>query len=357
MTDPRPALRALEARYATRGRLFLLHLDVTGRCPLDCAHCYLGAGRTAPDGLSTADWLRLMDQARDLQVARLVLSGGEPMARPDFDDLLHGARDRGFAVLVKTTGLLLGEGDADRWARRGWVSADVSLHAAAPAVHDAFVGRPGAWQAAVLAIDRLRDRGIFVRVTRSAVPGAGDDGGALGLWCRQRALPLTESTVNLAGRDRFPASAAQAPAALPVDEQATILARHFDGPPAIPPLPDPDARLCAAGHTRLHVAPDGTVNPCAAWDRPLGHVREGLAAVLAGRPRAGVRALRQGHRTGACRGCDLRALCDFCPGQAEARTGNPLAPHEAGCLHAAALAEAVRRAGTASRDPGTGGPR
>ena len=169
MNDPRPALRAMEDRYAARERLFLLHLDLTWRCPLACPHCYLPS--RASDELDTGAWLDLMDQARRLEVAQVVLSGGEPMLRSDFATLLHAARDRGFAVLVKTTGLDLEDRDADRFARLGWVFVDLSLHSLDPAAHDAFVGLPGAWHRTVRAIDALSARGVHVRIARNLVAG------------------------------------------------------------------------------------------------------------------------------------------------------------------------------------------
>jgi len=336
--DPRDTLRALEKRYADRGRLFLVHLDLTWRCPLTCPHCYLG-DRESPE-LDTAAWLGLLDEARQLQVAQVVLSGGEPMVRDDFRILLEAARARGFAVLVKTTGLRLTAADIDRFAALRWVLVDVSLHSANAEVHDAFVGRVGAWAKATRAIDALRRRGVSVRVARSVVEGIDDDGGALADWARDRGVRITESTSVLSRRDGLPAGRT----GLPEAAQVEVVLRHLaKRPPQDPRVPDPEAPPCAAGRTRLYVTPAGEITPCVAWPRRLGHVAEGgLGAVLASGDLAHVRSLRQGDRRD-CTACDLRPTCDFCPGQAELLAGRPDVPYAAACSRARVLGEALRQ--------------
>ncbi len=336
--DSSDALRSLEKRYAERGRLFLVHLDLTWRCPLTCPHCYLG-DRKSPE-LDTAAWLGLLDEARQLQVAQVVLSGGEPMVRDDFRVLLEAARARGFAVLVKTTGLRLTAADIDRFAALRWVFVDISLHSANAEAHDAFVGRTGAWATATRAIDALRRRGVLVRVARSVVEGIGDDGGALADWARARGVQITESTSVLSRRDGLPAGRT----GLPEAAQVEVVLRHLALRPAGQPrIPDPEAPPCAAGRTRLYLTPAGEINPCVAWPRRLGHVAEGgLRAALSSDALARVRSMRQGDRP-ECNACDLRTTCDFCPGQAEILAGRPDVPYPAACSRARVLGEALRR--------------
>lgn len=336
--NPRDALRGLERRYSERGRLFLVHLDLTWRCPLSCPHCYLGERQS--DELDTATWLGLLDEARDLQVAQVVLSGGEPMARRDFGILVEAARVRGFAVLVKTTGLLLTAADVDRFARLRWVLVDVSLHSASAAVHDAFVGLTGAWEKAVQGIEALRTHGVSVRLSRSVLEGTDDDRGALREWAHVRGLRVIETTSVISRRDGLPAGRADLPEAARVE----VVLRHLERtPPTLPGAPESDSPPCAAGRTRLYVTPDGVINPCVAWPRTLGHVRDGgLRAVLSSAALARVRSLRLGDRS-ACQDCGLRTTCAFCPGQAELLSGRPDAPYPAACSRARVLSEALRR--------------
>lgn len=338
----RRSLQQMEAVYRARRRLFLVHLDLTWRCPLACAHCYLGP---APDRrakeLPAAAWIDFLREARRRQVARVVISGGEPLAHPGFFQVLEACAALRFTVLVKTTGWHYREA-AESFARVPFLSVDVSLHHRDPKRHDAFTGRPGSHQAAVLAIEDLARRGIPVRVTRSLVQGLEDDGGALREWCDQRGVSLTESLtvlpVRSPGLDEPPSPRGSRATALSEDRQRPLLQRLLAGRTNPPRAPDPEDPLCAAGVTRLYVDPAGRISPCVAWPRPLGHLQDGLGAVLRGPALREVRRIRQRDRAG-CHDCSLRPVCDFCPGLAEADTGDPLCPYPQACRKARLLGD------------------
>ena len=87
--------------------LFSVLVELTYRCNLDCVFCYndLGAGG---DRLSTEEWIRFFEDLRAMEVLNLTLSGGEPLAHPDFMRLGRRARDLGFVVRVKSNGHALG---------------------------------------------------------------------------------------------------------------------------------------------------------------------------------------------------------------------------------------------------------
>ena len=78
--------RELRRAYAQAGMLYELHLDLLYQCDLDCEHCYLDdkSRRILP----TDFWRDVIDQAADLQVASLLLSGGEIFLRKDLVDLI-----------------------------------------------------------------------------------------------------------------------------------------------------------------------------------------------------------------------------------------------------------------------------
>ncbi len=89
--------------------LWLL-LELTYRCPLHCVFCYNptdfgGIGRE----LETAEWLRVLAQARELGSVQLGLSGGEPLVRDDLETIVAAARGLGFYTNLITSGVGLTE--------------------------------------------------------------------------------------------------------------------------------------------------------------------------------------------------------------------------------------------------------
>ncbi len=62
--------------------------------------------------MATDEWIRFFEDLREMEVLNLTLSGGEPLAHPDFLRLGRRARDLGFVVRVKSNGHALG---AEAW--------------------------------------------------------------------------------------------------------------------------------------------------------------------------------------------------------------------------------------------------
>src|SRR5919198_5810753 len=91
--------------------------NLTQRCNLLCAHCYMSAfsGADTAHELSTAECQRVMDDiARVNPQVFLILTGGEPLLRKDIFDLASYASDKGFTVVLGTNGVLLREPEARR---------------------------------------------------------------------------------------------------------------------------------------------------------------------------------------------------------------------------------------------------
>ena len=96
-------------RAAVGPPLWLL-LELTYRCPLHCAFCYnpTDFARSGPE-LETADWLRVLTEARAVGSVQLGLSGGEPLARDDLEIIVAEAHRLGFYINLITSGVGLTE--------------------------------------------------------------------------------------------------------------------------------------------------------------------------------------------------------------------------------------------------------
>ena len=137
--------------------------NLTQRCNLLCAHCYMsaypGAGNSGE--LSTDECRRVMDEIAQINPnVFLILTGGEPFLRKDLFDLAGYARDKGFTVVLGTNGVLLRERQARLMKEHGIQGASISLDSTDPQTHDDFRRLPGAWQGAVRATEILQAEGI-----------------------------------------------------------------------------------------------------------------------------------------------------------------------------------------------------
>jgi PqqA peptide cyclase len=89
--------------------LWLL-LELTYRCPLHCVFCYnpTDFAKSGPE-LETADWIRVLQEARALGAVQLGLSGGEPLSRDDLEVIVDEAHRLGFYTNLITSGVGLSE--------------------------------------------------------------------------------------------------------------------------------------------------------------------------------------------------------------------------------------------------------
>lgn len=84
--------------------------EVTYRCPLHCVFCSNPVDYTQhANELSTAEWMRVLREARALGAAQLGFSGGEPLSRDDLEVLVREAHDLGYYTNLITSGVGLNE--------------------------------------------------------------------------------------------------------------------------------------------------------------------------------------------------------------------------------------------------------
>lgn len=132
------------------------------RCNLTCKHCYsISANKDFPGELSTHEVFTVMRNLKAFGVPVLILSGGEPLLRPDIFEISHRAKAMGFYVGLSTNGTLIDEGNINQLAGVGYDYVGISIDGI-KATHDRFRRCQGAFDAAMAGIRRCRDRGIKV---------------------------------------------------------------------------------------------------------------------------------------------------------------------------------------------------
>lgn len=132
------------------------------RCNLKCKHCYsISADVDFPGELTTEEIFNVMDDLKDFRVPVLILSGGEPLLRPDIFEISARAKEKGFYVGLSSNGALINEGNIDQIAAIGYNYLGVSLDGIG-AVNDAFRGKEGAFKDALNGIRLAQSKGIKV---------------------------------------------------------------------------------------------------------------------------------------------------------------------------------------------------
>lgn len=264
--------------------------EITRRCDARCVHCYAGSGPEAPvDGdLSTAEALALIDQLAAAGEMILAFSGGEPLLRPDWRELVRHAVGRDLIVTLVTNGSRVDDEVAGELAALGLQSVTVSLDSHRPDVHDRIRRLDGLHARALGAIRRLAGRGVRVVVNFTPIRDNRDDArGVVELAWQLGAAAVSLSEYAPAGRGTremgLGAAERESLAAewlalaaeyrgrvhlIADNRTVSLLATGAAGPGGDRGCPD-----CGAGRAMLRITPEGAVTPCTFVPAALGSLR------------------------------------------------------------------------------------
>ena len=140
--------------------------EITRACALACKHCRANAiTKRNPHELSFDDGCRIMDQVREFGSPIFVLTGGDPLLRPDFYDLVRYGTSLGLRVSSSPSGTKLVTAEAMRkGAAAGLKRVQFSLDGATPETHDGFRQVRGSFQWTMDGLRHALDAGIEVQV-------------------------------------------------------------------------------------------------------------------------------------------------------------------------------------------------
>jgi MoaA/NifB/PqqE/SkfB family radical SAM enzyme len=314
----------LMERTWNENRLFSVLIELTYRCNLDCFFCYNDLNlRGKP--LEFAQYDQLLRELASMNVLNVVLSGGEPLAHPDFFRIGARARELGFLVRVKSNGHAL-RGELARRLRDEVdpFLVEVSLHGATAATHDRQTRVPGSFDRLNENIAEMLALGLRVKInstltiwneTETAAMYALADGFGLPLRFDLQVSPKDDG-------DRTPLNVA------PSDEGIRNLMRVEtersgaidDTAPVV--VGRPMEKHCGAGSSGIAIDPFGNVYPCVQWRRAVANLHDrSIAEIWAGDAFTGIR----GQTVEAARivaAHPAGKLLNFCPGLAEVLTGS-----------------------------------
>jgi AdoMet-dependent heme synthase len=147
-------------------RPLLVIWEMTQACDLKCAHCRANAqSKRHPLELSTAEAFHLIDQIASMRVPLFVLTGGDPLKRPDLHAIVQYACRRGVRTsLTPSTTPLLVRDEIFKLKESGLMRLAISLDGSTADLHDDFRGIPGSYKRALEAISWCHEAGLPVQV-------------------------------------------------------------------------------------------------------------------------------------------------------------------------------------------------
>lgn len=317
--------------------------ELTARCNLDCQMCYIH--KRANDAvvrqkeLTAAEWLDLAAAAQKRGMLLLLLTGGEPLLRPDFREIYTGCRKMGLLISVNSNGTLITDDMVEFLAKDPPLRVNLTLYGASPATYERLCGDPSAYDRAYAAVDKLLEAGIRVKLNYSVTPQNQEDVQAVYAFAKERDLLLQTATYMFpplrawetgpctiqrltpeeAGRSRFDYDLYRFDGAQLEQRMARILAgqRVEDPDKECQELPTERIR-CRAGSTTFWVTYDGQMRPCGMMQVPTADAR---AAGFDGAWEQTRREREEILLPANCTACQWKEFCEFCPATCYAENG------------------------------------
>lgn len=346
--------------------------NITNRCNLRCNHCYMAAdGHVRPAELTDEETIALVDQMGERGLPALFLSGGEPMMRGNFWEILERAHAHGIRPTISTNCTLIDREAARRLKENGvrWIAT--SLYGPAE-FHDPMVGVPGTHDRVIQAIRILREEGVGVAI-KTAISSAtwpyvfdliaeakaldcgliyfcdlitsgrsvGEDDGRITpeQW-RELGEFIADDILSEESKMEWDIGAM--PSFIPWIA-GRFLERGVDISQGLERLKVVSA--CPVGKGHMNINSEGGIMPCQfAQDWTIGNVREmSLQDAV-----AELYKLDQQEAKGVCapEACEYSRICRGCRAKAWQRTGDPMAEDVTCLLHAE---NSATRAEVASR--------
>jgi len=308
------------------------NIDLTYRCNNDCVHCWLRVSPGAPetkDELSFAEIRRIVEEARAMGCRSWGISGGEPMIRPDFSDILEFILSRSRSYALNTNGTLITPRIARMMKRPGCKM--IALYGATAEVHDRITRASGSFEAFRRGVSLLGEvgAGFLVQIVpmkdnfhqlKEMISLAE----SLSPTWKIGASWLYLSADRNAGKNReilaqrlSPAEAVSLDSC--VDSTGGSDPEAVDLPASCPGSGSGEEKLssCAASRRDFHVDPCGGMSFCAFIKEPGARIdlrktsfREAWEQGIPESARTIAPGLNQ---SSACGACARRAGCSWCP--------------------------------------------
>jgi len=260
----------LAARVLSHAIPWSAYAELTYACNWRCVFCYNPRHKDIRR-MDLGEWSAVLESLRRLGTLQLTLTGGEPLAHPEFFDIAATARRLAFALRIFTNGALIDGDAARRIAAFDPLAVELSLHGATAGVHDRTTAIPGSFEAMWKGIEGLIQHGARVVLKTPVTSMNEHELDAIVSLCAERGVPL-RLDANITPRDDGDLSPLGYSASPEAKRSVMAMAARLG---ALRMLEREEGGVnCGIGRIAVVVDPEGNVFPCMQWrQRAMGNVR------------------------------------------------------------------------------------
>lgn len=301
--------------------------ELTQRCNFNCRMCYVHDCTKNTDALSAEEWLEIARQAKDAGTVFLLLTGGEPLLRDDFELIYTSLIKMGFLVSINTNGSLLGK-YTDLFDKLPPTRINISLYGADNSAYRRLCGND-AFDSVLSSIKMMKNLGISMRINTIFTPENVECYKQIADISKELNIPLKPTTYSYPPArlgtqicdNRFsPETASEY--IFRIDEYRLddeLLRRRFDKILALPKGPEENKVRCRAGRASFWITADGIMRPCGMMPEPDGKPLEDGFIKAWKDIQSATAEIRLPEE---CLSCKYSGICTVCAAMCKAETGD-----------------------------------
>jgi radical SAM protein with 4Fe4S-binding SPASM domain len=305
-------------------------IEITRRCNFDCIHCYLGSMKCDPllirKELTTGRWIAIIDEIAAAGCLFLLFTGGEPLLRKDFTEIYLHARKQGIIVTVFTNGSLISEPILEAFVEYPPHCVEVSLYGSTEATYEAVTRRSGMLEKCVNGIRSLVNAGVQTRMKTILMTANRHEFSEVEKLAEKFDVKFRFDGMIFPclDGDRFPTGFRVSPEEIAERNMASsrLIGQWRDLAERMKQVPFSDVLYdCGAGVNSFHIDPAGVLRPClmindVSYDLLKGSFRNGW------RNRIPETRKKKIPLEFACKTCNNRIYCGYCPAFFKLETGS-----------------------------------
>ena len=341
------------------GSVRMIAWEVTRSCNLNCKHCRAAARLGPyPGELSTDECLRLIDDIAGVARPVIILTGGEPLLRPDIFDIAAYGTGRGLRMVMATNGTLVDHATAGKMIDAGIQRVSISIDGPDAKSHDDFRGEPGAFEGAMRGISAMKAAGMEFQINTTItsanlrqIKEIHDMALKIGAAAHHifllvptgRGKDLARQAITAADYEETLMWFHQESMTCEIQLKATCAPHYFrimhqNKPKGVRPVKKAgghfheSTRGCLGGITFCFISHTGQVQPCGYLELDCGNVRKQSFGQIWDQSDVFCHLRDFGKYEGKCGRCEFIKVCGGCRARAYEETGNYLA-EEPLCLY------------------------
>ncbi len=318
-------------------------IELTPRCNNRCRHCYINipASETPKNGELPRDLIeKVSTEAASLGVVWVLLTGGEPLLRTDFEEIYLSLRKKGLLVTVFTNGNLISPDHIRLFKKHPPRALEITVYGATQETYEAVTQTPGSFQTFIRAIERLESHHIPFNLKTVALRSNIHEFNEIAAFCRKHSSapfrfdPLLhlrydgdpQRNREIISERLTPEEIARLDRVDPQRSDELDASCHRLITPAHTNEPHPQLFHCTAAADQFVLGHDGFLRPCSALWHPdfrrdarsiplkeaLGRMVQTIAAAKSNDP----------YFLKTCGQCDKLNLCHWCPGHGYLENGS-----------------------------------